>query len=301
MNRPPRGEPDSARFPVPDNLAAAAISDGRGDWLERLPSFVEMLAQRWSLRVGPPFQPGGQTAWVAPAEDSAGTPLVLKVMWRHFEAEHEADGLAIWAGDGAVLLREAAEIDAETMALLLERCSPGTPLSAAPDEEQDRVIAGLLVRLWREPPSGHSLRPLAEMCGRWADEFERVADRSTVAPVLVAKAMTLFRTLPDSAERQVMLCTDLHAGNVLAAQREPWLVIDPKPYVGDPAYDILQHLINCEDRLRVDPDTLLGTMTALTGLDPERCRLWLFARCVQESIGMPWLAEVARKLEPSAS
>ncbi len=113
--------------------------------------------------------------------------------------------------------------------------------------------------------------------------------------------MTLFRTLPDSAERQVMLCTDLHAGNVLAAQREPWLVIDPKPYVGDPTYDILQHLINCEDRLLADPDALLGTMTALTGLDPERSRLWLFARCVQESIGMPWLAEVARKLEPPAS
>ncbi len=113
--------------------------------------------------------------------------------------------------------------------------------------------------------------------------------------------MTLFRTLPDSAERHVMLCTDLHADNVLAAEREPWLVIDPKPYVGDPGYDILQYLINCRDRLRADPDALLGTMTALTDLDPVRSRLWLFARCVQESVRMPWLAEVARKLEPPVS
>ncbi len=285
---------------MPDNLAAAAIGDGREEWLERLPGFVEALATRWSLRVGPPFQPGGQTAWVAPAEDSAGTPWVLKVLWRHYEAEHEADGLAIWAGNGTVLLHDSAVIDDQTTALLLERCRPGTALSTRPDEEQDQVIAGLLVRLWREPPPGHHLRPLSEMCAQWADEFEEVAHQSSLYPALVAKAMTLFRELPGSAGHEVMLCTDLHAGNVLAAEREPWLVVDPKPYVGDPAYDILQHLINCPDRLLADPDGLLGRLTELTGLDTERARLWLFARCVQESPGQPWLAEVARKLEPAA-
>lgn len=34
-----------------------------------------------------------------------------------------------------------------------------------------------------------------------------------------------------------LLCTDLHAGNVLAAGRESWLATDPKPYLGDPTYD----------------------------------------------------------------
>jgi streptomycin 6-kinase len=56
-----------------------------------------------------------------------------------------------------------------------------------------------------------------------------------------------------TAERNVMLCTDLDAGNVLAAQREPWLVIDPKPYAGDPTYDVLQHMLNCDRRLAADP------------------------------------------------
>jgi hypothetical protein len=51
----------------------------------------------------------------------------------------------------------------------------------------------------------------------------------------------------------VLLCTDLHGDNILAAQRELWLVIDPKPYVGDPAYDLLQHMLNCEDRLAAAP------------------------------------------------
>jgi streptomycin 6-kinase len=284
---------------LPDNLAAAFEPEREG-WLDRLGETVEVLRRRWALQVGAPFQPGGQTSWVAPAEDSAGTPLVLKLVWRHYEAEHEADGLAIWAGNGTVLLRDAAVVDEQTAALLLERCLPGTPLSTLTEDEQDQIIAGLLGRLWREPPPGHRLLPLSEMCAQWADEFERVADQPPLDPALVDKAMTLLRGLPDSAESEVMLCTDLHAENVLAAEREPWLVIDPKPYVGDPTYDILQHLINCHERLLADPYGLLGSLTALTGLDTDRARLWLFARCVQESPGQPWLAEVAKKLEPAA-
>ena len=110
--------------------------------------------------------------------------------------------------------------------------------------------------------------------------------------------MTLFRRLPATATRHVLLCTDLHAGNVLSAGREPWLAIDPKPYVGDPAYDVLQHMLNCDRRLGRDPVGLAGHMAELCGLDAERVTLWLFARCVQESPDSPFLAEVARRLAP---
>jgi len=85
---------------------------------------------------------------------------------------------------------------------------------------------------------------------------------------------------------------------VLAAAREPWLVIDPKPHVGDPAYDPLQHMLNCDDRLRADPRGLARRMAGLLGLDPDRVLRWLFARCVQESADCPALAEVARQIAP---
>ncbi|MGH3871368.1 MAG: DUF222 domain-containing protein [Pseudonocardiaceae bacterium] len=84
----------------------------------------------------------------------------------------------------------------------------------------------------------------------------------------------------------------LHAGNVLAVQREPWLVIDPKPYVGDPAYDPLQHLLNCA-RLAADLAGLARRMADLLGLDSHRMISWLFARCVQESLDYPALRDVA--------
>jgi streptomycin 6-kinase len=90
----------------------------------------------------------------------------------------------------------------------------------------------------------------------------------------------------------------LHAENVLAAEREPWLVIDPKPYVGDPTYDALQHLLNCDERLQSDPQGLANRMADLLGLDPDRLVLWLFARCIIESPHSPWLAAVARRIAP---
>jgi streptomycin 6-kinase len=97
----------------------------------------------------------------------------------------------------------------------------------------------------------------------------------------------------------VLLCTDLHGDNILAARRAPWLVIDPKPYVGDPAYDLLQHMLNCEDRLAVDPAALATRMAGLAGMDAGRVRQWLFARSVQESIGSPLMRQVARQLAPA--
>ena len=111
-------------------------------WAADLPGTVRELADRWDLQVGEPFEPGGECSWVAPAVRS-GEQLVLKVGWRHAEAEHEADGLRHWDGNGTVRLVDATG-SAGILALLLERCSPGTPLKARSEPEQDTVVAGLL-------------------------------------------------------------------------------------------------------------------------------------------------------------
>jgi len=62
----------------------------------------------------------------------------------------------------------------------------------------------------------------------------------------------------------------------------PWLVIDPKPFVGDPAYDATQHLFNCDERLRADPDRTIRRIAELLGVDHERVRQWTFARAAAE-------------------
>lgn len=262
-----------------------------------------MLSERWSIKIDEPYEPGGNTAWVAPATDAESRELVLKVGYRPTsdeESEHEADGLRLWDGDGAARLHEHLVAD-ETSALLLERCVPGTRLKAAlPEPEQDVVIAGLMRRLWAHPVDGQPFRPLQSMCDWWANEFEAklADDPSHLDPGLAREGINLFRELPASAPTNVLLCTDLHADNVLAASREPWLVIDPKPYVGDPTYDPLQHMYNCDERLINDPFGLVRRMAGLLDLDAGRLRLWLFARCVQESFNSPWLRNVAVRLRP---
>jgi streptomycin 6-kinase len=286
-------------FPLPLNLVGASKREGREAWLSTLPSTIAQLTEQWSLTVGLPFQPGGQTAWVAPVRSRDGAELVLKVGWRHPEALHEADGLRAWAGEGAVRLFAAEEFG-DTVGLLLERCLPGTALASQPEPEQDLIIAGLLRRLWREPPPGHRFRSLQGMCDRWADEFENklAAGKGGLDPGLAREGIALFRSLPATSILEMLLCTDLHAENVLAAEREPWLVIDPKLYIGDPAYDPLQHLLNCPGRLTADPRGLAARMADLLHLDRDRLLLWLFARCVQESPDRPVLGDVARRIVP---
>jgi streptomycin 6-kinase len=296
-----------SEFELPGNLVAAAEADddpgsARHLWMADLPLIVEELAARWSLVVGRPFQPGGVASWVAPARNTAGDHLVLKVGWRHDEALHEADGLRVWDGDGAVRCFDAL-MAGETSALLLEACEPGTNLSRVLPAEQDAVVAGLLRRLWVDPPVGHPFRTLQSMCDWWADEFEAKyaaagSRERQLDPGLARAGIELFRSLPATAERSVLLCTDLHPENVLAAQREPWLVIDPKPYLGDPTYDPLQHMLNFPDRLAADAAGFTRRMGELLDLDVARLRQWVFARCVQESIDQPHLGSVIVDLAP---
>lgn len=299
-------------FQIPERLAGTARHHPEvARWIERLPEIVAGLCERWSLRVQAPFLPGGDGSWVAPATRlSSGGDLVLKIGFPFATAEHrdEAAALRIWDGDGAVRLHAA--LTTETAhALLLERCVPGTKLrEAMPEPEQDVVIARMLGRLWERASAARAngawpFRTLTHMCDEWAEQFTReyaAADPAErIDPGLARDGIALLRELPRTATDSVLLCTDLHFENILAAQREPWLVIDPKPYVGDPAYDVLQHLINCHARLAADPGGLTDRMAALAGLDAGRVRLWLFARAVRESVGFADRAPLMRRIAPA--
>jgi len=233
------------------------------------------LARRWSLTLGPPFEGGeGSGSWVAPATRADGTSAVLKLAVPHMEGEHEIQGLRFWDGDPTVRLLAA---DERAWALLLERCEPGTSLRELPEPEQDVVLAALLRRLWRPPPAVHPFRPLSALTASWS--AETLADSASWPDAgIVRDGLRLFEELPRTATSDVLLATDLHAGNVLRAQREPWLVIDPKPFVGEPAFDGTQHLLNCPRRLWADAAGTIRGYADLLEIDYERLRLWTFAR-----------------------
>src|SRR4029079_18563598 len=103
----------------------------------------------------------------APATRASGEPVVLKVGMPHVEAAQEVDGLRYWAGDPVVRLLDAEHAAG---AMLLERCMPGTSLRERPPEEQDRVVAGMLRRMWRPRRGSHAFRPLSYMIDAWCAE-----------------------------------------------------------------------------------------------------------------------------------
>jgi len=155
---------------------------------------------------------------------------VLKVVLPHRESEHEADALDVWDGEGAVGLLER---DQARHALLVERCEPGTPLSKARREDPLQVVADLLPRLWK--PATTPFRSLSTEAAWWTsylerrwEEFSRPFERR-----LLDAALEFLTELPATQGQQVLVHQDLHGDNVLAAAREPWLVIDPKPLTGE--------------------------------------------------------------------
>ena len=267
-------------------------------WLEQLPDAVAALAQRWSLTLGAPFEHSDVgCSWVAPATRTDGTAAILKVALRHFEGEHEIEGLRFWGGDGMVRLLEAEE---SLGALLLERCEPGTTLRTLPEPEQDVVIASLLRRLWRPAPSSHPFRSLSEMLRRWREEII-ARQEAWPDPVWTREALQLFEELSRPTPTDVLLVTDLHAGNVLRARREAWLAIDPKPFVGDATYDATQHLLNCRARLEADAEDTIRRFADRLEIDAQRLRWWTFARLGAEPGDAPShenSAALARKLAP---
>jgi len=261
---------------IPSGLAASCHkTPQRAAWLDRLPDVLQDLVNRWSLTLNAPFDDDEVScSYVARVVRADGTPAVLKICMPHMEGEHEIRGLRFWDGDPTVRLLMA---DDDLGAMLLERCEPGTVLRARPEYQQDVVISGLLRRLWRAPSAQHPFRPLSALAEYWSGEtlahIEEWPDTG-----LVREGLGLFTELPRTASTEFVLATDLHAGNVLQAERQPWLVIDPKPFVGDPAYDATQHLFNCSARLRADPDGMIRRFADLLGVDQGRVRLWTFAR-----------------------
>jgi streptomycin 6-kinase len=208
------------------------------------------IAARWGLTLEEPLE--SESSLVIPADD-----VVLKINadW-HFEAEHEADALERWDGQGAVRLLAR---DDEQRAFLIERCRPGTRLWDSGEDEIE-IVCGLLPRLSIVPDEPHPFRSLADEADRWARELPQRYEPSE----LLDAALEVFRSVDRDARHLVN--QDLHGGNVLRAEREPWLVIDPKPLVGEREIDGVGPLRNADDPAR--------WLDALAELGYDRGRLW---------------------------
>ncbi|MBI3732007.1 MAG: phosphotransferase [Chloroflexi bacterium] len=238
-------------IPPPFARAMAELYGAAGDeWLGRLPALLAECERRWSLTIGPPF-PKLSYNYVAPAMRADGSEVVLKAGVPNPELLTEMEALRLYDGRGIVRLLEA---DRERGVMLLERLSPGMPLSsladselhaAKADEQATAIAAGVMRRLWRPLPPQHPF-PTVE---KWAEGLTRLrahfgGGTGPFPTRLVEAAETLFCELIASMAEPVLLHGDLHHDNILSAGREPWLALDPKGLAGEPAYEVGAFLRN---------------------------------------------------------
>lgn len=258
-------------------------SERSADWLAGLPGDAATYIDRWQLTVaGEPLS--GEASLILPVVRRDGTEAMLKLQQVNDESEDEALALRTWSRDDVV---EVFEDDPETSTLLLERLERRT-LDDLPDHvEATRILAEFLTRLSAvQAPRG--IRRLAVVAGAMVEEapglIPRLADpaEQRLARRFVARVTEL---LPESGDR--LLHWDLHYLNVMAAKRKPWLVIDPKPLAGDPAFEVFPVLWNRWDDLVATGDLpqairdRFDLMLDVTGIDRDRAYGWTAGRILQ--------------------
>lgn len=272
---------------VPDDFARRIIElhDAAGvDWLRRLPSMIDDCEKRWSLTTMPPIEPLSYN-YVAPAIRTNSIDVIVKLGVPNFELRTEIEALRLFDGHGVVKLLDA---DPDQGILLLERLNPGLPLASLADDEAATSIAiQVMRRLWQPAPSEHPFPSISD----WSTGLQRLRDHfeGGTGPFprnLIERAERLFEELIGSASDSVLLHGDLHHWNILAAERQPWLAIDPKGVVGEPAYEVGALLRNPYPQLLHEPapERILSRRVdqLAEGLGFERSRIigWGFAQAV---------------------
>jgi streptomycin 6-kinase len=247
-------------------------------WLEVLPEHTAACAVRWGLTLGEPFA-YAMASLAMPATTADGTPAVLKIALRpDREGQHEAEALRRWNGQGAVRLLDE---DAERGALLLERAEPGQHLSAIDPDAALEVLTGLLPRLWVE--ADEPFTRLEDEAAWWAGTVGTWLPEREVrpGPRLVDAMLEAIEDLAPTQPERVLVHQDLHGDNMIAAAREPWLVIDPKPLVGERAFALAPVIRSYE--FGHSPEQVihrLDTLSERLGVDRERARRWAIAQTV---------------------
>ncbi|MGW6912410.1 aminoglycoside phosphotransferase family protein [Kitasatospora sp. NPDC054939] len=293
---------------VPDALAASyvrAFGEEGATWLADLPALAAGLLERWGLeRDG--AAGAGEASLVLPVRRAAdGLRAVLKLQVPRAETAAALLGLRTWNGNGAVRLLDHDEASSTMLLERLERPDGARTLASVEDDDRAmRILAELQARLVAvpAPPGLPGLGEVAaDMVQQVPEAVAALADPSE-RQLLHGWAATVADLAGEPGDR--LLHWDLHYDNVLAAEREPWLAIDPEPLAGDPGFDLWPALDSRWDAVvaKGDPGRTVrrrfDLLTDVLGLDRDRAAGWTLGRLLQNAL---WdIEDGATALAPAA-
>jgi streptomycin 6-kinase len=251
-------------------------------WLEALADLIGELTARWDLLVtgtATDVDAFGMTIPATRGDDR----VLLRMSYPDGWFVDQTVALQAWNGNGVVRL--------------LEHDPRGGHLRAAPDpgtsliEEQNqmralRLAAGALQALWIEPPEG--LQTLTAEVRAWVSEmparFESV--HQPFERTLLQEAEQLFRAYMPTQTTKVLLHGDARIG-AFAMDGTRAIATDPKPLVGEPAFDaaallrdvpadVVADTAGCRQLLQ----SRLDHLTDLLDVGASRVKGWAFAVAV---------------------
>ena len=240
--------PDEINGPAVDRLAAGPGEVDYGMTVDEAfgpGTLARDLLDEWDLTVDGALM-NGFCSLVVPVLTADGQRAVLKLHTDADADEWDFEHLALqhWHGNGTVLLLRA---DPRRRAMLLERLHP-RDLTTIGDLEACEVVAGLFGRI--HVPALPQLRTVTSYVERWAADLDALPADAPIPRRMREQCLSLARDfVADPASVGSIVHGDLHHMNVLAGDREPWLVIDPKPMSGDPHYEPAPMLWNEWDRV----------------------------------------------------
>lgn len=273
-------------FVIPDDYSKNARRLYGDEWLDQLSATLARCEQAWKLTFAPPFTyQECAYHYIAPAIRDDGTPVVVKVHAPTGEFTQEAEALQLYAGHGIARL---LDIDVEGKTLLLEHLRPGTSLKTVKDDSEATSHAATVMRqLWRPVPVDHPFPSVLD----WGHGLVRLRQRyqgghGPFPVTLLEEAERIFSELGTTITNPVLLHGDLHHENILSAERAPWLAIDPKGVVGEPAYEPGALLRNRRPDLSDTTQAVrvltrrLDQLSEELDLDRGRVRAWALAQAV---------------------
>lgn len=252
-------------------------------WIQSLPELIQGCARSWGLRLGPPF-PGLTYNWTGAAQKLDGTAVVLKVCFPGREYQTEVAALHAFGGRGAARLLDA---DETRSAMLLERCVPGLPAASVSEDDATAALIATMTRLRSPPPARHPFPTIGDWIAEMAARSAIVCPPTGPFPTYwIDRAIALAGQLAVRAGVLLVLHGDLHHGNLLQAEREPWLAIDPKGVIGPAEAEIGPYLLNRlptpwnADQARKVLSRRVERVGEGCGLEVDRVRAWGVVRAV---------------------
>ena len=254
-----------------------------GKWLNDLPQIIGEIEKNWLVSAEKSFSNLSYN-YVAPCVCTDGGGAVLKIALPLNEPEifNEAQFLKMANGDGAVKLLKS---DESRRAILLERLKPGENLKEACRRNEERAVeiaVPIIRRLLKEPPPNSAFRRLDE----WFDNFFEKAAATEFPSEFYHKAREFYEQLSSDPKRKFLIHGDLHHENILSAEREGFLAIDPKGIIGEVGYEIAVFLNNhrswlaSEKNLREKLNATVRQFSEAFEVSPPDLRKWAYAQMV---------------------